>query len=103
MSGFMQGSFFFGYMAIVCFGFFLMLGTVGWRASLMFVRHIYKVQSCACCNAQGLHNTVMLLSQVVDAAWLQTTRRQQHLLQVHRVPGNAMLYTRHSDNFVCAM
>ena len=43
MSGFMQGSFFFGYMAIVCFGFFLMLGTVGWRASLMFVRHIYKV------------------------------------------------------------
>jgi len=45
MSGFMQGSFFFGYMAIVCFGFFLMLGTVGWRASLMFVRHIYKVTS----------------------------------------------------------
>ena len=43
MSGFMQGTFFFGYMAIVCFGFFLMLGTVGWRASLMFVRHIYKV------------------------------------------------------------
>lgn len=43
MSGFMQGSFFFGYMAVVCFGFFLMLGTVGWRASLMFVRHIYKV------------------------------------------------------------
>ena len=47
MSGFMQGSFFFGYMAVVCFGFFLMLGTVGWRASLMFVRHIYKVHSLA--------------------------------------------------------
>ncbi|KAA6422087.1 MAG: phagocytic receptor 1b-like [Trebouxia sp. A1-2] len=46
MSGFMQGSFFFGYMAIVCFGFFLMLGTVGWRASLMFVRHIYKAIKC---------------------------------------------------------
>jgi hypothetical protein len=29
----------------VCFGFFLMLGTVGWRASLMFVRRIYQV-SC---------------------------------------------------------
>ena len=47
MSGFMQGSFFFGYMAVVCFGFFLMLGTVGWRASLMFVRHIYKVHNFA--------------------------------------------------------
>lgn len=37
-----QLSFFFGYMAMVCFGFFIMLGTVGWRASLVFVRHIYK-------------------------------------------------------------
>ena len=45
MSGFMQGSFFFGYMAVVCFGFFLMLGTVGLRASFMFVRYIYKVHS----------------------------------------------------------
>ncbi|KAK9806376.1 hypothetical protein WJX72_012132 [[Myrmecia] bisecta] len=46
MSGFMQVSFFFGYMALVCFGFFIMLGTVGWRASLMFVRHIYKAIKC---------------------------------------------------------
>ena len=43
MSGFMQTSFFFGYMGMVCYGFFLMLGTVGYRASLVFVRHIYKV------------------------------------------------------------
>ncbi|CAD7698577.1 unnamed protein product [Ostreobium quekettii] len=42
MYGFMQASFFFCYMAIVAYGFFLMLGAVGWRASLMFVRHIYK-------------------------------------------------------------
>ena len=27
---------------MVCYGFFLMLGTVGFRASLAFVRHIYK-------------------------------------------------------------
>ena len=53
MSGFMQGSFFFGYMAVVCFGFFLMLGTVGWRASLMFVRHIYKVRSFAMKRTQA--------------------------------------------------
>lgn len=46
MSGFMQTSFFFGYMAMVCFGFFLMLGTVGWRASLTFVRHIYRAIKC---------------------------------------------------------
>ncbi|KAH7855434.1 hypothetical protein Vadar_024811 [Vaccinium darrowii] len=28
MSGFMQTSFFFGYMACICYGFFLMLGAV---------------------------------------------------------------------------
>lgn len=42
MSGFMQTAFFFGYNAMVCYGFFLMLGTVGWRASLTFVRTIFK-------------------------------------------------------------
>ncbi|URE14341.1 Endomembrane protein 70 [Musa troglodytarum] len=36
MSGFMQTSFFFGYMTCICYGFFLMLGTVGFRASLLF-------------------------------------------------------------------
>lgn len=46
MSGFMQTSFFFGYMACVCYGFFLMLGTVGFRASLLFVRHIYHSIKC---------------------------------------------------------
>eukprot|EP00197_Chlamydomonas_leiostraca_P002553 CAMPEP_0202857270 /NCGR_PEP_ID=MMETSP1391-20130828/278_1 /ASSEMBLY_ACC=CAM_ASM_000867 /TAXON_ID=1034604 /ORGANISM="Chlamydomonas leiostraca, Strain SAG 11-49" /LENGTH=606 /DNA_ID=CAMNT_0049536053 /DNA_START=73 /DNA_END=1893 /DNA_ORIENTATION=+ len=46
MDGFMQTTFFFGYMGMVCFGFFLMLGTVGWRASLLFVRHIYKAIKC---------------------------------------------------------
>ncbi len=30
-------------MSAVCFAFFLLLGFVGWRASLMFVRHIYRV------------------------------------------------------------
>jgi len=42
MNGFMQTSFFFGYMSIICYGFFLMLGNVGYRASLIFVRHIYR-------------------------------------------------------------
>ncbi|KAL6187385.1 hypothetical protein ACLB2K_038784 [Fragaria x ananassa] len=46
MSGFMQTSFFFGYMACICYGFFLMLGTVGFRAALLFVRHIYKSIKC---------------------------------------------------------
>lgn len=42
MNGFMQTSFFFGYNAVVCYAFFLMLGTVGFRASLLFVKHIYR-------------------------------------------------------------
>lgn len=45
MHGLMQTSFFFGYNAVVCFAFFLMLGSVGWRASLLFVRSIYKVSA----------------------------------------------------------
>lgn len=46
MTGFMQTSFFFGYMACICYGFFLMLGSVGYRASLLFVRHIYRAIKC---------------------------------------------------------
>lgn len=46
MSGFMQTSFFFGYMGIACYGLFIMLGTVGWRASMMFVRRIYRAIKC---------------------------------------------------------
>ncbi|CAA6659364.1 unnamed protein product [Spirodela intermedia] len=46
MSGFMQTSFFFGYMACICYGFFLMLGAVGFRAALLFVRHIYRSIKC---------------------------------------------------------
>lgn len=46
MSGFLQTSFFFGYMTCICYGFFLMLGTVGFRASLLFVRHIYRSIKC---------------------------------------------------------
>lgn len=42
MSGFMQTSFYFGYMFMVCYAFFLMLGAVGYRSSLSFVRHIYR-------------------------------------------------------------
>ncbi|CAN4087567.1 unnamed protein product [Withania somnifera] len=46
MSGFMQTSFFFGYMACICYGFFLMIGTIGFRASLLFVRYIYRSIKC---------------------------------------------------------
>lgn len=46
MTGLMQTSFFFGYMGMACFAFFLMLGTIGWRSSLLFVRHIYKAIKC---------------------------------------------------------
>lgn len=65
MHGLLQTSFFFGYNAVVCFAFFLMLGSVGWRASLLFVRSIYKVRAgqagaptdvgCACTIRCGSH------------------------------------------------
>ncbi|CAL5430354.1 unnamed protein product [Camellia sinensis] len=46
MSGLLQTSFFFGYMACICYGIFLMLGTIGFRASLLFVHHIYGSIKC---------------------------------------------------------
>jgi len=46
MSGLMQTSFFFGYNALVCYAFLLMLGSIGWRASNLFVRHIYRAIKC---------------------------------------------------------
>ncbi|GBF88242.1 phagocytic receptor 1b [Raphidocelis subcapitata] len=42
MSGFMQACFFFGYNAVACYAFFLMLGTVGWWASHLFVFRIFQ-------------------------------------------------------------
>ena len=42
MYGFLQTSFYFGYTGVVCYAMFLMLGNVGFRASLIFVRQIYK-------------------------------------------------------------
>ncbi|KAM1116184.1 hypothetical protein TB2_006614 [Malus domestica] len=41
MTGFMQLSFFIGYNACMCYAFFLMLGGISFRVSLVFVRHIY--------------------------------------------------------------
>ncbi|XP_027152936.1 transmembrane 9 superfamily member 2-like [Coffea eugenioides] len=46
MSGLMQTSFLFGYMACICYGLFLLLGTVGFFASLLFVRYIYSSIKC---------------------------------------------------------
>eukprot|EP01006_Ploeotia_vitrea_P022005 TRINITY_DN54419_c0_g1_i1.p1 TRINITY_DN54419_c0_g1~~TRINITY_DN54419_c0_g1_i1.p1 ORF type:complete len:615 (-),score=277.66 TRINITY_DN54419_c0_g1_i1:64-1860(-) len=41
MSGVLQGTFFFGYMFMVAYAFFLMLGSVGYWMALRFVRKIY--------------------------------------------------------------
>lgn len=43
MSGFLQLSFFLGYNAAMCYAFFLILGSVSFRASMIFVRRIYRV------------------------------------------------------------
>jgi transmembrane 9 superfamily protein 1 len=41
MSGFLQVSFFFGYMGLVAYAFFLMQAFVGFSSALVFVRYIY--------------------------------------------------------------
>jgi len=41
MGGFLQGVYYFGYMFVICYGFFVMLGTVGFYSSLLFIRKIY--------------------------------------------------------------
>jgi len=46
MTGILQSSFYFGYMAIVSFGFFLMLGASGFQFSLIFVKYIYSRVKC---------------------------------------------------------
>ncbi|KAI4368707.1 hypothetical protein MLD38_017234 [Melastoma candidum] len=42
MSGFLQLSMFLGYSACMCYALFVLLGTVGFVASLIFVRHFYQ-------------------------------------------------------------
>jgi len=46
MTGLLQSSFYFGYMAVVSFGFFLMLGAAGFQFSLVFVKYIYSRVKC---------------------------------------------------------
>ncbi len=57
MSGLMQTSFFFGYNAVVCYAFFLMLGSVGFSSSQLFVRHIYR--SVGRCRGTGRRRGVL--------------------------------------------
>ncbi|KAN0036562.1 hypothetical protein ACTFIV_001862 [Dictyostelium citrinum] len=42
MYGLLQATFYFTYMFIVCFFFFILLGTVGFYSSLIFVKRIYR-------------------------------------------------------------
>jgi MFS family permease len=42
MYGFLQASFFFGYMAVACYSFTVMMGYVGFFSAFFFVRNIYK-------------------------------------------------------------
>ncbi|CAL9214169.1 unnamed protein product [Arabidopsis halleri] len=42
MTGFLQLSFYLGYTALFCYALFLVLGTISFLASLMFIRHIYR-------------------------------------------------------------
>jgi hypothetical protein len=46
MSGILQTSFYFGYMAVVSLAFFLMLGAASFQFSLFFVKYIYSRVKC---------------------------------------------------------
>ena len=46
MFGFMQTAFFFGYMIMASYAAFIMLGTIGFVSSLVFVRRIYRAIKC---------------------------------------------------------
>jgi len=46
MTGLLQTSFFFGYMMLVSYAFFLMLGAVGFFSALLFVKRIYGAIKC---------------------------------------------------------
>uniref|UniRef100_A0A7S4G828 Transmembrane 9 superfamily member n=1 Tax=Eutreptiella gymnastica TaxID=73025 RepID=A0A7S4G828_9EUGL len=46
MSGFFQVSYYFGYMLLICYALFLMLGTVGFLCSFVFVKQIYRSIKC---------------------------------------------------------
>jgi transmembrane 9 superfamily protein 1 len=46
MQGLLQTAFYFGYVLIACYAFFLMMGTVGFISSLVFVKRIYRVIKC---------------------------------------------------------
>jgi Endomembrane protein 70 len=46
MTGLLQASFFFGYMLVVSYGFFLMLGAAAFQFSLVFVRYMYSNIKC---------------------------------------------------------
>jgi len=46
MSGFLQATFFFGYMSAASYFFFIMLGTVGFYSALTFIRRIYSNLHC---------------------------------------------------------
>ncbi|KAI3734177.1 hypothetical protein L6452_13641 [Arctium lappa] len=53
MNSFMQTTFFFGSMACLSYGIFLVLGMVGFHASLLFVRYLYASIKCDQQNPRG--------------------------------------------------
>lgn len=64
-----QASYFFGYMSIVSYAFFIMLGSIGFYSALAFVRHIYgviKVRPVRPFVSLSVGDRLMLWSCVAD-------------------------------------
>eukprot|EP00850_Spirogloea_muscicola_P007327 SM000036S13371 [mRNA] locus=s36:854453:857500:- [translate_table: standard] len=76
MQGFMQISFFFGYMACLCYGVFLMLASVGYCASFLFVRHINQYGMKSSCE-ELTKETASNSKYMMEEHFLQTIEESE--------------------------
>lgn len=102
MSGFMQLSFFFGYNACMCYAFFLIIGTISFRASFAFVCHIYHAAKsewiCVCSTALFFIFLFWLLSTKITSSFAVLMERwglggvtEQNIVDSHVADGEFSL------------
>eukprot|EP00850_Spirogloea_muscicola_P000726 SM000003S10971 [mRNA] locus=s3:73369:76884:- [translate_table: standard] len=72
MQGLMQISFFFGYMACLCYSLCLMLASVSYCASFLFVRHVYQYGTKSSCE-ELTRETVSKCTYMMEEHLLHTT------------------------------
>ena len=97
----MQSAFFFLYNGTVCLAFFLMLGTVGWRSSLSFVRHIYRCYP-APSHHRGLQPTMQChRPSLLGSEPAQTCVGQSARLTLSCAESQMVLHEHHASIMQC--